>query len=200
LIAMTGQAGGGRAAQKQRTRTALLRAARDLLQSGRQPTLLDVADHAGISRATAYRYYSDSEVLLQEAALDGIAAQVERLELGGALGAAPLEARIEETVARIVDMVLANEALFRTYLRGVAAGEGQRGARRLGWLQDALGADRGRFSPGQAERLVCALSLLTGVETIVVAKDVCGLDNAGTRALARWTAQAVLAQALREAE
>ena len=197
---MESQVGTGRVNQKQRTRAALLAAARSLVEAGGLPTLQEIADRASVSRATAYRYYSDTEVLLMEAALDGIAAQVDRLHLDPDHPAAELENRLEQTVLGIVDMVQANEALFRTYLRGVVAGDQRpgRGARRLRWLGDAIGAERSRFSKKLLDRLVNALSLLTGIETVVVSRDVCGLDAAGTRDLCRWTARAIIRAALEE--
>lgn len=198
---MESQAGTGRVNQKQRTRSALLAAARHLLEQGALPTLQEIADEASVSRATAYRYYSDTEVLLMEAALDGIAAQVDRLHPGAGSPATELEGRLDLTVQGIVDMVLDNEALFRTYLRGVVAGDRrpERGGRRLRWIGDAIGADRSRFSKKLLERLVNALSLLTGIETVVVSRDVCGLDAAGTRELCLWTARAIIRAAIEEA-
>ena len=195
------QVDAGRTQQKMRTRGALMQAARELLQAGRQPSLQEVADQANISRATTYRYYSSIEPLLQEAVLDGIAAEVESLQLAGAAaGHSRIEDRVEAVVTAILDMVLANEALFRTYLRGVVAGEDRqpRGARRMRWLMDAYGDDRPRLPPRLADRLTQALSLLTGIETVVVARDVCGLDAEQTRDLVQWTARAILRSALAE--
>ena len=48
-----------RTAQKNRTRAALLAKARDLMNQGEEITVARVADAAAISRATAYRYFSD---------------------------------------------------------------------------------------------------------------------------------------------
>jgi len=193
------QADVGRVQQKRRTRAALLLAARELVEGGREPTLPEVADHAGISRATAYRYYSTVDTLLQEAVLDGIAVQVENLQLAqGVQVAVGMEARVQAAVTAIIDMVLANEALFRSYLRGVVAGDDRqvRGARRIHWLRDAFGPDHSGIPKAVVDRLSHALALLTGIETVIVAKDVCGLDDAGTRDLVQWTARAILTAAL----
>ncbi|MGV3490442.1 MAG: TetR/AcrR family transcriptional regulator [Devosia sp.] len=196
---MTSQAGSERTNQKRRTRQALLAAARELLGEGATPSFQDIADRAGISRATAYRYYSDLDVLLQEAALDGIAAQIDRLRISSPDDATVSgEVRVERTVSRIVDMVLENEALFRVYLRGVIVGDERepRGARRVRWLEEALGDALPRK---QAKRVVQAISLLTGIETVIVTRDVLGLDDKATRELVNWTARAILAAALKEA-
>ena len=190
------QSTSGRVNQKQRTRAALLTAAREMLEEGGDPTIQSVADRATISRATAYRYYSSTELLLQEAVLDGIASQIRDRGLEAGKGDT-LEGRVEKLVADVVDMVLDNEALFRTYLRTAVTSEGSkaRGGRRLEWLRDAFGGDP-RISSRLADRLTFALALLTGIETVIVAKDICGFDDKQTRASIKWVAQAIMKGAL----
>ncbi len=192
---MAGQQESGRVQQKNRTRRELLVAARELLEQGRTPTIPDVADHAGISRATAYRYYSSIDTLTQEAVLDGLADGISAIS---GSGGGDLAGRVEQLVDRVLDYVLANEALFRAYLRNVVAAEDRpsRGARRVAWLDAAYGVDSSRLSRQMLRRLTGALSLITGIEGVVVAKDVCRYDDDETRALFRWIAAAVLRAAL----
>jgi AcrR family transcriptional regulator len=54
----------GRTAQKSRTRQALVEATRALLRDGQTPNVEDAAQHAGISRTTAYRYFPNQRSLL----------------------------------------------------------------------------------------------------------------------------------------
>ena len=54
----------GRTHQKARTRNALVDITRTLLASGRTPTVEEAAEAAGISRATAYRYFPNQRALL----------------------------------------------------------------------------------------------------------------------------------------
>ena len=56
-----------RTKQKERTRKALLEAARELLAEGRAPTVAASAGRVLISEATAYRYYTSARSLLQDA-------------------------------------------------------------------------------------------------------------------------------------
>jgi AcrR family transcriptional regulator len=56
----------GRVNQKLRTRNAILRAATELLQSGKPVTMPQVAQVALVSEATAYRHFPDLVSLLQE--------------------------------------------------------------------------------------------------------------------------------------
>src|SRR5258708_40210062 len=57
----------GRTEQKQRTRTALVAAARQLVASGLAPTVELAAAAAGISRTAAYRYFPNQRALLAAA-------------------------------------------------------------------------------------------------------------------------------------
>ena len=67
----------GRTNQKLRTRKALLDAARALAARGEPVTVTAAAAEAGISKATAYRYFAASDALTMEAALDGVFATAE---------------------------------------------------------------------------------------------------------------------------
>jgi AcrR family transcriptional regulator len=58
---------GGRANQKARTRAAIVDACGDLVRSGAEVTMPEVARRALVSEATAYRYFPDLVSLLQEA-------------------------------------------------------------------------------------------------------------------------------------
>src|ERR1700722_10103316 len=73
----------GRKKQRQRTRADLLRAARKIVEQGGQPTVAEVADAAGISRATAYRYFSKPGDMVREALLDAVAEAIQTTLPGG---------------------------------------------------------------------------------------------------------------------
>ncbi|UUZ58659.1 TetR/AcrR family transcriptional regulator [Nocardioides sp. B-3] len=57
----------GRARQKRRTRDALVAAAGELVAQGVSPSVEQAAELAGISRTTAYRYFSNRRALLHAA-------------------------------------------------------------------------------------------------------------------------------------
>jgi AcrR family transcriptional regulator len=198
-IDVNGQDTKERVAQKQRTRHALLVAARELLAAGGKPTVPEVADHANISRATAYRYFSTPEVLAQEAILDAVALEFERLAALLPTRADPAQSA-EDMVAAVVRMVLANEALFRTFLSLANTGNGlpTRGGRRVRWLSVALEPLADRLPQEAFERLVHALSLLAGIETVIVLKDVCGLNPDAMENTVRWMARALVAASLED--
>jgi AcrR family transcriptional regulator len=196
---VNGQDTKGRVAQKQRTRNALLVAARELLAAGSKPTVPEVADHANISRATAYRYFSTPEVLAQEAILDAVALEFERLAASLPKGGDPAQSA-EDMVVAVLRMVLANEALFRTFLSLANTGNGlpTRGGRRVRWLSAALEPLADRLPREAFERLVHALSLLAGIETVIVLKDVCGLDPDAMERTVRWVARALVSASLED--
>ena len=54
----------GRTRQKERTRKALIAAARGLVAGGKTPTVEEAAAAADISRTTAYRYFPSQRMLL----------------------------------------------------------------------------------------------------------------------------------------
>src|SRR6202049_2363413 len=57
----------GRTHQKQRTRQALIAAAREMVAKGVTPTVEEAAAKASISRTTAYRYFPNQRTLLLSA-------------------------------------------------------------------------------------------------------------------------------------
>src|ERR1700683_3662258 len=63
---MTMRLNTGRSNQKERTRAAIVAAAREAVTSGGEVTMPDVARRALVSEATAYRYFADLASLLRE--------------------------------------------------------------------------------------------------------------------------------------
>lgn len=188
--------------QKRRTRAELLRAAREIIESGGHPSVADVADHAGISRATAYRYFSTPDEIIREAVLDGVATRISVTPASPGADIVEVGKRVDKLVADVFAMVTENEGVFRALLGSSAAGENKnrRGGRRLGWLNEAIAPIDDRLPPKQLTRLVHALSLVTGIEAVVVMRDICELEPKEGEKVLRWAAQTLLAGAFREAQ
>lgn len=200
---MTGQVlretGSGRINQKKRTRAELLKTAQKMIGDGVSFSVADVADASGISRATAYRYFSKPDDILREAALDAVAEQVQLSEEVSNNGT--VEQRLDEMVGRIFRMVAENESVFRAFLAAAATNDQiPRTGRRLPWLSEALQPIEEKLSKPAYENLLAGLSLLTGIEAIIVLRDVCAMDIDRGEKIVRWSAQAMLAKALVEAE
>lgn len=196
---------GGRVNQKQRTRNALVEVAARFVHEGRTFTVADVADEAMIGRTTAYRYFPKLESLIAHASLYAIT----NLEQKGVAQA--LEA-MDSSERRLVALVDASDRsaeehghLYRTMLRmSLNAGSDEMLPRRSGIrrvaLDSAIGSLRPRLGEAGYERLVAALSLFMGIESVIVLQDVCLLEPAQARHVKLWGARALLEVALAEAD
>jgi AcrR family transcriptional regulator len=189
---------GGRTAQKKRTRTALVAAARDLVAAGVTPTIEEAADAASISRTTAYRYFPNKRALLL-AAHPEIAAT----SMLPADPPADPAARLDAVVRNFTDMILDTEAQQRTMLRlSLEIGDAEREAlplrqgRAIGWIAEALDGLSGDLTEEQIAQLVLSVRATIGIEAIVWLVDVAGLSRQDAAALTRWSAQALLHRAL----
>ncbi|HUF11554.1 MAG TPA: helix-turn-helix domain-containing protein [Longimicrobiales bacterium] len=192
---------GGRAAQKTRTRTTLIAAARELIADGMTPTVEDVASRASISRATAYRYFPNRHELL-------VAAHPE-VEVASLLGENPPadpEARLDAVVTALAQIFLEAEESYRSMLRlslePDAADRGElalRKGRRFIWLEDALAPVQDRLGERELGRLVNALATVVGIEALVTLIDLGGLPRDQAVEVMRWSARSLLWAALQEA-
>jgi AcrR family transcriptional regulator len=186
--------------QKRRTRTELLRAAREIIEKGGHPSVAEVADLAGISRATAYRYFSTPDEIIREAVLDGVADVIKIAPAQENAGAAAVEGRLDKLVTDVFQMVLGNESVFRALLGSSAVGENQvrRGGRRIDWLKQAMAPLESEMPAKEFKRLVNALSLVMGIESVVVMRDICELEPKEAEKTLRWAAKTLLSGALAE--
>jgi len=187
---------GGRSGQKARTRAALVEATRRLVAGGAMPTVDDVAEAAGISRTTAFRYFPNQRALL-------LAAHPQT-ELSSLLA----DDAPDDPVARL-DLVLDEfllgitlgwEPQLRTSLRlSLEPGADLpplRGGRAIGWIRDALAPLRRTHPRLDLDRLAVAIRSATGIEALVWLTDVAGLPREDAAALMRWTAHAQLRSAI----
>ena len=76
----------------------------------------------------------------------------------------------------------------------------RRPGNRLRYLAEALAPLQNQLGKERLERLVMALALCVGIESILVVEDVCGLPPAEAEALKHWAARALLQAAIRESE
>jgi AcrR family transcriptional regulator len=184
----------GRESQKNRTRKALVAAAGVLLRAGRRATVTDVAEAAGISRATAYRYFPTQEMLLAEVAL---------FASGGPLFPAVSEsASVPEAVGHLVRRVgawaYANEQPLRTILRlSLDPSTGvRRPGHRIEWIADALAPVRNKIGVETYNKLSKALTLMLGIDPIVVMKDIADASREQALDALEWSARTLVEAAL----
>ena len=200
---------GGRARQKRRMRTLLLRAAAMLLEQGNAPSVTEVADAAEVSRRTAYRYFPTQEQLLTEVSLERLRPQVQAALSAAADGLPPAET-LDAAIAAIQRLAVENEALLRTILRlslDRRLGEQKnkpearatvRGSRRVEWIEAALARARPLLAPSRYQRLVSGLTLCLGMESLITLQDIRALTPGQSIEICRWAGRAMLDAALRE--
>ena len=183
----------GRTGQKQRTRQALVTAARGLVADGRTPTVEEAAEGAGISRTTAYRYFPNQRALLVAAH-----PETEASSLLPPLDSDDPGARLDAVVEAFTDLIADTEPQQRTMLRlslEEDAGEHAPGLLRQGrairWISEALSPLQGTIADDELQRLVLAVRATTGIEARVWLVDVAGLSGTEATALMRWSARAL---------
>lgn len=195
----------GRMNQKRRTRAALKAAAAEFVRRGETPSVGEVAEAALVSKSTAYRYFSSQEALLAEVLLD----EVVRADLDAVYAASrpPGSAanRLDAVVRADHALVIRHEAAFRTALRAMLAVSTddpsdvpRRPGNRLRYLAEALAPVHERLGTARLERLVSALAMCVGIESIIVAEDVCGLPPSAAEVVKLWATRALLQAALEE--
>lgn len=184
-----------RKAQKLKTRQKLLAAARALAEESAEVTVTAAAQRAGISKATAYRYFSDPAVLASEAVLDIAVSSAEEL----LDGVEDPRRRVHIVTDYYRDFGRDREPTFRKFLGQLMADwtpEGpnrQRGARRIPALRLALEPVRKAMGPADFDDLVMALAGCgTGFEQHVALNDVCGLNRQEADRVARMVVDAIL--------
>jgi len=172
----------GRVNQKLRTREALINAANRLLMQGNTAfSIEEVAKEARVSTATAYRYFSNAETLRVEAPLQY------KTQTPASLFEHIDEKDWPQRLKRLLEynekLFLENEVEFRLFLSSVLResvknqGNTLRGARRVPMIGEALEALKEKVSEEDCRVLTHTLSIFLGIESVIVLKDVCQLEN-----------------------
>lgn len=195
-----------RDAQRARTRQAIVRAAAGLLAQGERPGLDEVAVAAGVSRATAYRYFPGIDALLHEAAVDMLVP--EPLAIFDDAAPADVGKRLGMVDAAFDRAMRQREVPLRLMLARILERSTQqdgdeaplRQNRRVPMIEAALAPLDGRLAPDRERRLVNALAMIVGTEGFLALNDVVGLGEQDAREVRRWAIDALLFAALHQAE
>ena len=186
--------------QKLRTRRALLEAARQMIREGSTPTVPAVAERALVSKATAYRYFPSRDSLLEETELD-FDAPTEESIFGKGDPPASAEDRVSLVRAAFHDFSTRNDLQYRIFLRNwhdrrLRQEPGQeletRGARRAIILERALRPLRSTLDKEALERLKAALSVMVGIESVIVLDDVLGLERKTAEEIMDWAVRTLV--------
>ena len=191
---------------KARTRRLMLDAAIALMQSGMTPSVTGVAETAGVSRATAYRYFPSQAALVHAVVDEALGPILEWTPGTGSVGA-----RVADLLATAMPRIEEFEATFKASLRLSLEQWAQRRAGTLGseplftrghridLLMNATAPLAGTMAPDQHLRVAQALSLVYGVEVLNVLKDIWGLNSREAQNVAQWAARALIEAAEAEA-
>jgi AcrR family transcriptional regulator len=191
----------GRSRQKQRTRDALVAAARHLVtQGGAAPTVEAAAEAASVSRTTAYRYFPTQKALLVAAHPEITTTSLVPDNAGD-----DPQARLLGAVDAFIKIILDTEQQQRTMLRLSLDPEVAtqslplRQGRAITWFEEALAPLRPRSTDKVIHRLALSVRSAVGIESLVWLTDVAGLTRQQAAELMRNSARALLLQTLAEA-
>jgi AcrR family transcriptional regulator len=154
------------------------------------------ADAAGVSRATAYRYFPTQEALSVELESEDVWREVEALVADPQT--ADIGARLDRIIDAVVRTVYADERHIRTALRVYHdiwlrdPDSPVRKGRRMGWIDKTIAP-----LPAEVrESLRLALALAIGPDPVTMLKDVAGLDAEQTVRVLKSAARSMLRAAL----
>jgi AcrR family transcriptional regulator len=188
----------GRIGQKQRTRNALIDAARALLSEGVTPTVEQAAASAGVSRPTAYRYFPNQQALLWAANPE---LRSESL-LPTPAPTDPIQ-RLDAASAALMRLLLEHETALRAMFR-IAADKtpetrpplALRTGRRIAWIEDALEPVREKLGPTRFQRLVLQIGATLGIEPLMWLIDIAHVQRIEAAEILRDSARTLLKEAL----
>lgn len=189
------------------TRELLLQTALSMLEQGWFPSITELANASGVSRATAYRYFPSQAALVSTVVDES---------LGPVLQWQPTSTSVEARVNELLDFAYPrmeqHEGALRAALqvalhqwanerarRAQDEPKYRRGNRRRLLTLAVEPMVRAGVDPAVAERLAQALSLLYGTEAMVVLKDIWGLDFRQFMNVIKWMSSALVRATLAQA-
>jgi len=170
----------------------------ELIKAGRRPSVSTVANQAGVSRATAYRYFPSQDLMLSEAMIRAAAGTTADPPPSGITTAADPAEMAAAITRQAGQFSLNHEERLRTALRlSLDPQSGyQRPGRRGRWIEDILAAAGDRLDPPARARLRGALHLVLGIDPIIQLTDIAGLDRAEALDVLEWSAATLVQAAL----
>jgi AcrR family transcriptional regulator len=189
-----------------RTFRRLLAEAVSLVRRGRIPPVAEVALNAGVSRATAYRYFPTRSKLVSAVIAEALA-PVRRAVPQRGDAHQRLHQLLDRTYSRFKDYEPHMRAALQLALEhrsleqaGLLEEEPFRRGQRREILKLAMAPLRKRLGPRAFQRLLNALAVVYGIEPMIILKDICGASDRETERVVRWMMDALVDAALREAK
>jgi AcrR family transcriptional regulator len=193
----------GRAAQRRRTRGAIVAATRQLIAAGKSPSIDEIATAADVSRRTIYMYFPTLDQLILDATVGLLSETTVDAALDPDRYGDDVVARIDGLARALVQLAPESLPLGRKIISLTVASppaDGvRRGYRRLEWIERALEPAKSGLSEQAYGRLVSALAVVLGWEALIVLQDVRGLDAAQQEETIRWATRVLVDATLGEA-
>ena len=183
----------------------LLDTAMDMIQKdGHIPSIAEVATSANVSRATAYRYFPSRSALITSV-VDASLGPVRQLTDDALDGRQRVHGVFKKTFPRFreyepqlraaVQLALEQWALQRA---GLLEEEPYRRGHRVNILAHALAPMKKQLSPAVRERLHRGLSVLYGIESYAILRDMWELGDRELEKTVMWMVDALIDASLRE--
>ena len=185
----------------------LLDTAMELIrEAGHVPSMMDVAQRSGVSRATVYRYFPSRSALIA-AVMDASLGPVRSFSSPHTDG----PSRVRDVFEKTFPLFQAFEAQMRAAVQrsleqwaqeraGTLDEEPYKRGHRVRILGTALAPLSSVLDPATQMRLHQALTVVYGIETYMVLKDIWGLSDRAVEKVALWMADALVNAALNEAK
>jgi len=181
----------------------LLAEAVALVRRGRIPSVAEVAQSAGVSRATAYRYFPSRSKLVSAVIAEA---------LGPVRRAVPQQGDAKRRLHELVDRTYSRFREYEPHMRaalqlalehqslevaGLLEEEPFRRGQRTEILDIAVAPLKERLPKKEYARLLRALAVVYGIEPMVILKDICHASDRETEAVVRWMMDALVDAALK---
>ncbi len=185
---------------RERTFRLLREAARELVRTGRPLTVPAAAKLAGVSRATAYRYFPTNDAVVLHATMSLADDPLADLDWAPPTATSPSElgARAAELVRVTAEWAFDHQTELRTMLR-LSLGPERKSLKprraltnRGRWIAALLEGLPGEVQPAARERLAAALIPLFGSDAVVWTTDMAELPRDHAIDLLSWMAQALV--------
>ncbi|HGN1706959.1 TPA: TetR/AcrR family transcriptional regulator [Providencia rettgeri] len=193
---------------RKRTYVLLVNTALDLFEKGAMPSVSELALEAGVSRATAYRYFPTQSDLITA---------IVNESLGPILTWRPQSEKTEERIGELLSYafprMFEHEGVLRAALQASLQQWAQsrsapmdmkdkqleRGNRKdiLAMVTSPMKAD---YPQDIIDKVIRAFSVIYGSEIFLVLKDIWKMENSEVTELAQWIAKAIMNQAVADNE
>ena len=173
-------------------------------EAGHVPSMAEVAQHSGVSRATVYRYFPSRSALIG-AVMDASLGPVR--DFSSPHADAPR--RVRDVFEKTFPLFQAFEPQMRAAVQlsleqwaqeraGTLEEEPYRRGHRVRILGNAIAPLASVLEPATQMRLHQALTVVYGIETYMVLKDIWGLSDRAVEKVALWMADTLVAAAMVE--